>query len=108
MPLRIEDYALIGDTQSAALVGKDGSIDWLCLPRFGADACFAGVRGTEEDGRWLLAASGGIRRVQRRYRPGSLVLETDFETDTGTLRVIDCMPPRRVPVSVSKSVSSTR
>ncbi|HEX5751260.1 MAG TPA: glycoside hydrolase family 15 protein [Archangium sp.] len=94
MPLRIEDYALIGDTQSAALVGKDGSIDWLCLPRFDADACFAALLGSEQHGRWLLAPSGGIRRVQRRYRPGTLILETDFETDTGTLRVVDCMPPR--------------
>ncbi len=105
MPLRIEDYALIGDTQSAALVGKDGSIDWLCLPRFDADACFAALLGSEENGRWLLAPSGGIRRVRRRYRPGTLVLETDFETDTGTLRVIDCMPPRsREPDLVREAV----
>jgi GH15 family glucan-1,4-alpha-glucosidase len=94
MPLRIEDYALIGDTQSAALVGKDGSIDWLCLPRFDSDSCFAALLGTEEHGRWLLAPSGGVRRVQRRYRPGTLILETDFETEDGTLRVIDFMPPR--------------
>jgi GH15 family glucan-1,4-alpha-glucosidase len=94
MPLRIEDYALIGDTQSAALVGRDGSIDWLCLPRFDSDSCFAALLGSEEHGRWLLAPAGGIRRVQRRYRPGTLVLETDFETEDGTLRVIDCMPPR--------------
>ncbi|HEX8439452.1 glycoside hydrolase family 15 protein, partial [Archangium sp.] len=94
MPLRIEDYALIGDTQSAALVGRDGSIDWLCLPRFDSDSCFAALLGTEEHGRWLLAPAGGVRRVQRRYRPGTLVLETDFETEDGTLRIIDCMPPR--------------
>jgi GH15 family glucan-1,4-alpha-glucosidase len=94
MPLPIEDYALIGDTQSAALVGKDGSIDWLCLPRFDSDSCFAALLGTPEHGRWLLAPQGGVRRVERRYRPGTLVLETDFHTDTGTLRVIDCMPPR--------------
>ena len=86
-------------------MGKDGSIDWLCLPRFDADACFAALLGSEEDGRWLLAPSEGIRRVQRRYRPGSLVLETDFETDTGTLRVIDCMPPRgREPDLVREAV----
>ena len=94
MPLPLEDYALIGDTQSAALVGKDGSIDWLCLPRFDSDSCFAALLGTPEHGRWLLAPQGGVRRVERRYRPGTLVLETDFHTDTGTLRVIDCMPPR--------------
>ncbi len=94
MPLRIEDYALIGDTQSAALVGRDGSIDWLCLPRFDSDSCFAALLGSEKHGRWLLAPAGGVRRVQRRYRPGTLVLETDFETEDGTLRLIDCMPPR--------------
>ena len=94
MPLRIEDYALIGDTQSAALVGKDGSIDWLCLPRFDSDSCFAALLGSQENGHWLLAPSGGVRRVRRRYRPGTLVLETDFETEDGTLRLIDFMPPR--------------
>ncbi|HYO53276.1 trehalase-like domain-containing protein [Archangium sp.] len=105
MPLPIEDYALIGDTQSAALVGKDGSIDWLCFPRFDSDSCFAALLGSEEHGRWLLAPSGGLRRVRRRYRPGTLVLETDFETDTGTLRVIDCMPPRgREPDLVREAV----
>jgi GH15 family glucan-1,4-alpha-glucosidase len=105
MPLRIEDYALIGDTQSAALVGNDGSIDWLCLPRFDSDACFAALLGSEENGRWRLAPTGGVRRVQRRYRPGTLVLETDFETDEGTLRVIDCMPPRgREPDLVREAV----
>ncbi|HEX8821068.1 MAG TPA: glycoside hydrolase family 15 protein [Archangium sp.] len=105
MPLRIEDYALIGDTQSAGLVGNDGSIDWLCFPRFDSDSCFAALLGSEEHGRWRLAPAGGVRRVQRRYRPGTLVLETDFETDTGTLRVIDCMPPRsRQPDLVREAV----
>src|SRR3954468_18850673 len=68
MPLRIEDYALIGDTQTAALVGCDGSIDWLCLPRFDSGACFAALLGGEEHGRWLLAPAGEVRRVERRYR----------------------------------------
>ncbi|PTL79146.1 glycoside hydrolase family 15 protein [Vitiosangium sp. GDMCC 1.1324] len=94
MPLPLEDYALIGDTQSAALVGKDGSIDWLCWPRFDSDACFAALLGDASHGRWLLAPVGNIRKVTRRYRPGSLVLETDFETDYGSVRVVDCMPPR--------------
>jgi GH15 family glucan-1,4-alpha-glucosidase len=92
--LRIEDYALIGDTQTAALVGRDGSIDWLCLPRFDSGACFAALLGDPSHGRWLLAPRGGIRRVSRRYRDDTLVLETEFTTDQGVVRVVDCMPPR--------------
>jgi GH15 family glucan-1,4-alpha-glucosidase len=94
MPSRIEDYALIGDCQSAALVGRDGSIDWLCFPRFDSPACFAALLGTPEHGRWLLAPAEPAARVSRRYRPGTLILETDFETTTGAVRVIDFMPPR--------------
>jgi GH15 family glucan-1,4-alpha-glucosidase len=94
MPLRIEDYALIGDTQTAALVGRDGSIDWLCLPRFDSPACFAALLGDESHGRWLLAPAGDVRRVERRYRRGTLVLETDFHTGDGVLQVVDSMPIR--------------
>jgi GH15 family glucan-1,4-alpha-glucosidase len=94
MTLRIEDYALIGDTQTAALVGNDGSIDWLCFPRFDSPALFARLLGDESNGRWLLAPSGPVRSVERRYRPGTLVLETDFQTDGGVLRVTDSMPVR--------------
>ena len=98
MPLRLEDYALVGDTETAGLVGIDGSIDWLCLPRFDAPACFAALLGGPEHGRWLIAPAGGVRRVQRRYRPGTLVLETVWETEDGIVRVVDCMPPRdRIP-----------
>ena len=92
--MRIEDYALIGDTQTAALVGRDGSIDWLCLPRFDSNACFAALLGDAGNGRWLLAPEGGARRTTRRYRGDSLVLETTFATADGTVRVVDCMPPR--------------
>ena len=92
MPLPIEAYAMIGDTRSAALVGKDGSIDWLCLPRFDSPACFAALLGEPKHGRWLLAPSAAVHRTQRRYRDATLVLETEFETATGTVRVIDCMP----------------
>lgn len=95
MSQRIEDYGVVGDTHTAALVGRNGSVDWLCLPRFDSGACFAALLGDEHHGRWLLAPAGGIRRVSRRYRPGSLVLETDFETEDGTVRVVDCMPPRQ-------------
>jgi GH15 family glucan-1,4-alpha-glucosidase len=94
VPLPIEDYALIGDTQTAALVGRDGSIDWLCLPRFDSPACFAALLGDEAHGRWLVAPAGGVRRVERRYRPGTLVLETDFHTEDGVLQVVDSMPIR--------------
>ncbi|HEX3732380.1 MAG TPA: glycoside hydrolase family 15 protein [Mycobacteriales bacterium] len=94
MPLQLEDYGLIGDTQSAALVGYDGSIDWLCLPRFDSGACFAALLGDRDHGRWLLAPTGGHRATGRRYRPDTLVLETEFTTADGTVRVTDCMPIR--------------
>jgi GH15 family glucan-1,4-alpha-glucosidase len=94
MASRIEDYALIGDCETAALVGRDGSIDWLCFPRFDSGACFAALLGGSEHGRWLLAPTNKIRNIQRRYRDGTLVLETDYETDDGSVTLIDCMPPR--------------
>jgi GH15 family glucan-1,4-alpha-glucosidase len=89
---RIEDYALIGDCCSAALVSNSGSIDWFCAPRFDSPACFAALLGTPEHGRWLLAPAAPARSVRRQYRGDSLVLETVFETDSGTIAVIDCMP----------------
>jgi len=92
MPLPIEEYALLGDTNTAALVGRDGSVDWLCLPRFDSDACFAALLGGPEHGRWLLAPSGDHRPARRRYRGDSLVLETEFTTPDGVVRVVDCMP----------------
>jgi GH15 family glucan-1,4-alpha-glucosidase len=90
--LPIEDYAVIGDCHTGALVGRDGSIDWLCLPRFDAPACFAALLGTPEHGRWQLAPAQPARAVRRRYRDDTLVLETEFETDAGTVAVIDAMP----------------
>ena len=92
--MRIEDYGLIGDLQTAALVGRNGSIDWLCFPRFDSGACFAALLGNEENGRWLLAPDCEIERVERRYREHSLVHELDFHTEHGSVRVIDFMPPR--------------
>ncbi|MGC1695875.1 MAG: trehalase-like domain-containing protein, partial [Pseudolabrys sp.] len=94
MASRIEDYALIGDLGSAALVGRDGSIDWLCWPRFDSDACFASLLGTPEHGRWLIAPKDGAAKITRRYRPNTLILETRFETAEGTVALIDFMPPR--------------
>ena len=92
--LRIEDYALIGDMQAAALVGRDGAVDWLCLPRFDSASCFSALVGDERHGRWLLAPAGEVSSSSRRYRPGTLVLESDFETSEGAVRVIDFMPRR--------------
>ena len=92
--MRIEDYALIGDLQTSALVGRNGSVDWLCLPRFDSASCFTALLGEEKHGRWLIAPAGEVRSVSRRYREGTLVLETDFETADGAARVIDFMPPR--------------
>jgi GH15 family glucan-1,4-alpha-glucosidase len=94
MPGRIEDYALIGDLQTAALVGRDGSIDWLCLPRFDSPTCFAALLGGEEHGGWRLAPEGAEECTSRSYVGDSLVLETVWETDTGTVKVIDFMPQR--------------
>jgi GH15 family glucan-1,4-alpha-glucosidase len=95
MALRIEDYAIVGDTQSVALIGRDGSCDWLCLPRFDSPACFASLLGSSENGRWLLAPRGAsLARTRRRYREGTLILETTFDTPEGSVRVVDCMPPR--------------
>ena len=93
MALRIEDYALIGDCKSAALVGVDGSIDWLAFPRFDSAACFAALLGTPDNGRWIIAPTDTPVAVRRRYRPGALILETEFETRMGKATVIDFMPP---------------
>jgi GH15 family glucan-1,4-alpha-glucosidase len=90
----IEDYGLIGDSQSAALVGRHGGIDWLCLPRFDSASCFAALLGDERHGRWIVAPAGGAHASARRYRPGTLVLESEFETAQGAVRVVDFMPRR--------------
>jgi GH15 family glucan-1,4-alpha-glucosidase len=92
--VRIEDYGLIGDMQAAALVGRDGAVDWLCLPRFDSPSCFSALLGDQRHGRWRLAPAGDVRAGSRRYRPGTLVLESDFETAEGAVRVIDFMPRR--------------
>src|SRR5919199_5898477 len=94
MPDRIEDYALIGDCETAALVGRNGSIDWLCWPRFDSDACFAALLGTSEHGRWQIAPADPTPKVSRRYRERTLVLQTEFETADGAVTLVDFMPPR--------------
>ena len=94
MSAPLEDYALIGDTQSAGLVCRNGSLDWLCLPRFDSPACFAALLGDERHGSWQIRPAGEIRRVTRRYRGETLVLETEFESADGAALLVDCMPPR--------------
>jgi len=108
MPSRIEQYALIGDTCTAALVADDGSIDWLCVPRFDSDACFAALLGDESHGRWLIAPAAGGRAARRRYRDGTLVLETEFDTPEGTVRVVDAMPVRDRNVDLVRVVEGVR
>ena len=93
MTLRIEDYALLGDCEGAALVGRNGSIDWLTLPRFDAGACFAALLGRDDNGRWIIAPAEGARPAGRRYLDGTLVLETDLEGAGGKVRLTDFMPP---------------
>jgi GH15 family glucan-1,4-alpha-glucosidase len=111
MALRIEDYALIGDCKTAALVGRDGSIDWLCWPRFDSPACFAALLGNADHGRWLVAPMQPARTVRRHYRSGTLVLETEFETQSGRAAVIDFMPQsdgaNLIRIVVGRSVAST-
>ncbi|MEO8317900.1 MAG: glycoside hydrolase family 15 protein [Bradyrhizobium sp.] len=108
MSCRIEDYGLIGDCETAALVGRDGSIDWLCWPAFDSDACFAGLLGTQKHGRWLIAPEGDIKNTSRRYRDNTLILETRFETTDGVVDLIDFMPPRGKASDVVRLVRGVR
>src|SRR5689334_21031464 len=108
MPSPIEDYAIIGDCLTAGLVSRDGSIDWLCLPRFDSGACFAALLGDADNGRWKIAPAGGVRRVHRKYREGTLILETTFETEDGEVTIIDCMPPRTAVAEVTRAVVGKR
>src|SRR5688572_18639157 len=104
MSLPIEDYALIGDCETAALVSRNGSIDWLCWPRFDSDACFSALLGTADYGRWLIAPKAEIVKVTRRYRPHTLILETRFETDEGAVTVVDFMPGQKTGSSLIRLV----
>jgi GH15 family glucan-1,4-alpha-glucosidase len=107
MPLPIEDYAIIADTQTCALVGRNGSIDWLCVPRFDSGAILATLLGDDENGHWTIAPSGEYE-VRRRYRDETLVLETEFETPGGVVRLIDFMPPRTGSPAVVRIVEGVR
>ena len=101
---RIEDYAIVGDLHTAALIGTDGSMDWLCLPHFDSPACFAALLDSPEAGRWLLAPASGGSCTTRRYRPGTLILETQWESADGRVRVTDFMPPRDEVVDIVRIV----
>jgi len=92
--MKIEDYAFLSDTQTGALVGRDGSVDWLCFPRFDSGACFAALLGDRKNGRWLFAPNEEVTATRRRYSDGTLILETEIETASGAVRLIDFMPPR--------------
>ena len=91
---RIEDYAFLSDTQTGALVSRDGCVDWLCFPRFDSGACFASLLGKAENGHWRFFPRENVKRIQRRYRDDTLILETEIETAGGAVRLIDFMPPR--------------
>ena len=108
MSARIEDYAMIGDCESAALVSRGGSIDWLCWPRFDSDACFAALLGTRDNGRWLIAPTDPAARVTRRYRGDTLILETRFETAEGAATLIDFMPLRDAHCNLVRVVIGER
>jgi GH15 family glucan-1,4-alpha-glucosidase len=108
LPSRIEDYGLIGDCETAALVGRDGSIDWLCWPAFDSDACFASLLGTPKNGRWLIAPATEITKTTRRYLDNTLILETRFETADGIVVLIDFMPPRGNASDVVRLVRGVR
>src|SRR5205814_9893414 len=92
--MKIEDYGFLSDTQTAALVGRNGSVDWLCFPRFDSASCFAALIGEPKNGRWLIAPTDQSATVTRKYRGYTLILETTFETKEGVVRLIDFMPPR--------------
>ncbi len=91
---RIEDYAFLSDTQTGALISREGCVDWLCFPRFDSGACFAALLGKGENGRWRFFPNEKIEKVTRRYRGNTLILETEIETASGAVRLIDFMPPR--------------
>ncbi len=101
---RIEDYGLIGDLHTSALIDRTGSIDWCCFPRFDSGACFAALLGTKEHGHWSLAPESSPIRTTRKYRDNTLILETIHETESGAIRVIDFMPPEAVPPSIVRIV----
>ena len=108
LSIPIEDYAMIGDCHTAGLVSKQGSIDWLCLPHFDSGACFAALLGTAEHGHWSISPAEPIRSIRRQYRDGTLILETEFETESGSAKLIDCMMSRQEMPELLRVVVGTR
>ena len=105
---KIEDYAFLSDTQTAALVSRDGCVDWLCLPRFDSGACFASLLGTRDNGHWRFWPKEKIEKTSRRYRGEALILETEIETKSGAVRLIDFMPPRGENPDIIRIVEGIR
>src|SRR3954447_5646574 len=108
MPPRIEDYAIVGDCETAALISRAGSLDWLCWPRFDSGACFAALLGDPENGRWLLAPTDPNARATRRYRGDTMILETTYETGDGSVVVVDFMPLRDQRSNIIRTVIGKR
>jgi GH15 family glucan-1,4-alpha-glucosidase len=106
--MKIEDYAFLSDTQTAALVGRDGSIDWLCFPRFDSGACFAALLGDRKNGRWIFIPNEEITATRRRYSDGTLILETEIETKSGAIRLTDFMPPRGENPDIVRIIEGVR
>src|SRR3712207_4003825 len=108
MPGRIEDYAIVGDLQTAALVGADGSVDWLCFPRFDSPACFAALLGDRSNGCWRFSPESRIDNLRRSYRGDTLILETEIVTADSVVRLIDFMPPRGEAPDIVRIVEGVR
>jgi GH15 family glucan-1,4-alpha-glucosidase len=106
--MKLEDYGFLSDTETAALVGRDGSIDWLCMPRFDSGAVFARLLGGDENGFWKIAPKGEVTHTRRRYRGDTLILETDFDTPSGSVRLVDCMPLRDAYPDIVRTVEGLR
>src|ERR1700722_3596446 len=107
-PSRIEDYGFLSDTQTAALVSRDGCVDWLCFPRFDSGACFASLLGGAENGHWRFWTNDKIEKISRQYRGETLILETTIETTNGAIRLIDFMPPRGENPEIIRIVAGIR
>src|SRR4029450_8508536 len=105
---KIEDYGFLSDTQTAALVSRDGCVDWLCLPRFDSGACFASLLGESKNGHWRFFTEEKVEKTNRRYRGHSLILETEIETESGVVRLIDFMPPRGENPDIIRIVEGLR
>src|SRR6476646_2279717 len=106
--MKIEDYGFLSDTQPGALVGRNGSVDWLCFPRFDSEACFAALLGDRKNGRWLFSPKEEITATRRRYLDGTLILETEIETARGCVRLIDFMPPRGENPDIVRIIEGAR